>query len=350
MTAGHGKRQAFTLVELLVVIAIIGILIALLLPAVQAAREAARRSQCSNNLKQLTLGCHNFADVHKHWPIGQPDDDNDNYAWGSYLLPFIEQKPIYDQLVAGGAALVYIPGGDNQKVHSAIQFITGHAFPGGHPTRNCDDYNWYSQVGNNHGNSVAKSRLGGFVCPSDDLPAVDNDGYGKSNYAACLGDDGPWTWQLANGGRSWGEPQSTSEQTGVFRLAQTNDYHVVVSFADILDGTSNSIAIGEVSETPRVTTVYTDRWFPIWAGGNNNQAGQWRIQSWARLTGPECYMNRRTGGGWFNWSDFTFGSRHSGGAQFGFADGSAHFISETINTTAYACLGSIRDGLPVTLP
>lgn len=99
-------RKGFTLVELLVVIAIIGILIALLLPAVQAAREAARRSQCTNNLKQLGLAIHNFHDVNNVFPIGQPDDDNDNYAWGAYILPYVEQKQMYDTLVSGGAALV----------------------------------------------------------------------------------------------------------------------------------------------------------------------------------------------------------------------------------------------------
>lgn len=174
----RARRNAFTLVELLVVIAIIGILIALLLPAVQAAREAARRSQCSNNLKQIGLAIHNFHDVNKVFPIGQPDDDNDNYAWGAYILPFIEQKQMYDTLVSGGAALVYIPGGDNRLVHGAIREIPGvsPALPSGHPVQNTDQYNWWCQVRNNHGNPsnqrgvAAKTILPTYICPSDVLP------------------------------------------------------------------------------------------------------------------------------------------------------------------------------------
>ena len=119
MFVTHRLRRGFTLVELLVVIAIIWILVALLLPAIQAAREAARRTQCANNLKQLGVAIHNFHGVNNNFPVGAHDDDNDAYAWGAYLLPYLEQQPLYDTLttVPGPngypAALVFIKGGQN---------------------------------------------------------------------------------------------------------------------------------------------------------------------------------------------------------------------------------------------
>ena len=98
-SACTGARRAFTLVELLVVIAIIGILIALLLPAVQAAREAARRSQCTNNLKQLGLGLHNYHDTLKTFPPGAiMNPTTARWAWNALLLPYVEQMPLYDAL------------------------------------------------------------------------------------------------------------------------------------------------------------------------------------------------------------------------------------------------------------
>lgn len=358
--------RAFTLVELLVVIAIIGILIALLLPAVQAAREAARRSQCSNNLKQIGLAIHNFHDVYKVFPIGQPDDDNDNYAWGAYILPFMEQKSMYDTLVSGGAAIVYIPGGDNLRVHGAIKEIVGVSptLPSGHPVRNTDSYNWWCQVRNNHGNTsnlrdvAAKTVLTSYICPSDPLPKFDNDGYGKSNYCCCLGSDQPWyDYFVANGTTSWSQPagsgQGTYPQNGMFRLAQTNDYHYVLTFSDLSDGSSNVIAVGEVTETANVTRTMTDRVFPLWAGGNNNWNGQWRIPSWARVVGPIAYLNNKEVNNIINSlspSDYSFGSKHPGGANFLLGDGSVRFLSETINTTLYAQLGHVFDGNAVTVP
>ena len=348
------RRRAFTLVELLVVITIIGILIALLLPAVQAAREAARRSQCSNNFKQLGLALHNFHDVFKVFPVGQPDDDNDNYAWGAYLLPYLEQKPIYDQLVSGGAALVYLKGGANVEVHSAIKAVTGSpALPAGHPLSNCDEYNWWSQLGNNHGNSVAHTVLNAFICPSDVLPRTDNNGFGKSNYCCCLGGETPWVSYALTNGTAWDRPTGGGEQNGMFRLAQTNDYHYATNFAQLEDGSSNVLAIGEVSITANVSDAIIDRIFPIWAGGNNDWAGQWRIGSWARLTGPWTYINNRAVNNLLNNlspSDYSFGSQHPGGAQFLLGDGSVRFLGETIDTTLYERLGNIKDGNPVQVP
>jgi prepilin-type processing-associated H-X9-DG protein len=349
---------------LLVVIAIIGILVALLLPAIQAAREAARRTQCANNLKQLGVALHNFHDTNKFFPIGQQDDDNNNYAWGSYLLPFNEQQALYDTLVGGGAGIVYFKGGRNTTTHAAAMVASGAPANCTVPTpavSNTDTYNCQCEIGRNHGNPnnvwnvAAKSQLPAYVCPSDILPPVDNDGYGKSNYCCCLGDESPWTsWFAANGATNWGRPRGQTEQTGVFRLAQTNDYHYVTGMADIIDGTSNVIAIGEVSVTPIASPTVTNSSFPLWVGGNNNGAGQWRISSWARLTGPLCYINNITVDATLknglSWSDFSFGSKHPGGAQFVFADGTVKFLPETIDPFIYACLGAIQDGNAVVPP
>lgn len=351
-------RRGFTLVELLVVIAIIGILIALLLPAVQAAREAARRAQCANNLKQIGLALHNFENTFRRFPVGQPDDDNDNYAWSAYLLPFVEQQPMYDTLTSGGAALVYYRTGNNREMHGAVKpDPTGaHTLPSP-AVESTDTYNWWSQVGGNHGNPSgtngvgAKAVISAFVCPSDVLPATDDDGYGKSNYSACLGGENPWVSQLTSG-VSWSSPSQTT-QTGMFRLAQSNANTYCVSLAELTDGTSNVIAVGEVSVTANITTSKIDGAFPLWAGGNNDGGGQWRICSWARLTGPNCRINNRTVNNTVNglsWSDYSFGSQHPGGSTFLLGDGSTRFLPETIDSTVYERLGDIRDGNPVTLP
>src|SRR6188472_3349467 len=99
-TAEHPRRSGFTLVELLVVIAIIGVLVSLLLPAVQAAREAARRMSCGNNLKQIGLAMHNFHDTNNKLPsnIRPSAVSTVRVRWASYILPFMEQSPLYDRI------------------------------------------------------------------------------------------------------------------------------------------------------------------------------------------------------------------------------------------------------------
>jgi prepilin-type N-terminal cleavage/methylation domain-containing protein len=362
MFVTHRLRRGFTLVELLVVIAIIGILVALLLPAIQAAREAARRTQCANNLKQLGVAIHNFHGVNNNFPVGAHDDDNDAYAWGAYLLPYLEQQPLYDTLttVPGPngypAALVFIKGGQNSLLWPLMPGPAG----GG---SGCDMYDAYLRPGGNHGNPTnvagvgAKTVLNAFLCPSDILPKTDNDGYGKSNYCACLGSSEPW---LATGPTpSWNNPNGGTQQDGMFRLAQSNNWHYVTSFSDLLDGSSNTIALGEVSISGQVDISQTGRVFPIWAGGNNNWGGQWRISSWARLTGVMVPINDRTGvpytgvNGPINNlypSDFSYGSQHPAGAQFVMGDAKVIFISDNIDSMLYAYLGNIRDRMPIKLP
>jgi prepilin-type N-terminal cleavage/methylation domain-containing protein len=197
-------RRGFTLVELLVVIAIIGILIALLLPAVQAAREAARRSQCTNNLKQLGVGLQNYHDVNKSFPFGKGGtqqggatnlSNNGRVSGFIPLLPFIEQQGLYDTICQGAPALNYPPLGP----------------PG-----------WYGWAGWN-------VDIPTLICPSEvrsvDLrPAPANPG--QNNYAFSRGDT------IYNN-------RDSAATRGVF------SYSSGVRLSQIIDGASNTIAMSE---------------------------------------------------------------------------------------------------------
>lgn len=193
-------RDAFTLVELLVVIAIIGILIALLLPAVQAAREAARRAQCINNLKQLGLGLQNYHDVNGAFPLRRGGTSGcSGWTGGNCtrvsgfipLLPFIEQQALYDQIKAGG------PNG---------------APPYGPP-------GWY-------GWSSWNVQAPGLLCPSDSMPRPGAGAMGHTNYAFSQGD-------------SINNNLNATSSRGMFCVVNSTRLNMVT------DGTSNTILMSE---------------------------------------------------------------------------------------------------------
>ncbi len=339
------NRLGFTLIELLVVIAIIAILIALLLPAVQQAREAARRSQCKNNLKQFGIALSNFHDTYNRFPVAMADDDTNNWGWGVYLLPYLDQAPMYQQLTKGTNStsttftpivLVYQPG--------------NHTFPSG--TNNIDSTGSGQNV--NSGNYPGiKNTLNAFVCPSDTLPQTNNAGIGKSNYCANIG-------AILTGSGGWGGPSGQTMNGG---LAWDNynyaSYHT--DFAALTDGASNTIMIGEVTQSTCVrNSINNNTWFPVWTGGNTHGSQSPGFIGWgsfARTTNasypintPANLSSTSPSCGTGDNSDRAFGSQHVGGAQFVFGDGSVHFLSQNINALVYQGLGTRNGGEAVSTP
>ncbi len=338
----HGNRgsRAFTLVELLVVIAIIGILIALLLPAVQAAREAARRMQCTNNLKQLGIAFHNFHDVNNEligsgWiktavgireSKGWPSTDSWTGRWGYALevLPFVEQTALYEYYCN------YIGGNVNRSGWDASS--NGHPVPA-------------------------------FRCPSD--PRSENPGQGgsvRNNYLACHADTALSDSAAGN--------NNYSAIRGVFRARLENGSFRPFNMSNIVDGTSNTIAFGEVvtfSQTNEIrggvammASTYTvadclgRAVDGVLTGGGEGPgattAGSWYNGDYhtlgARYTeaipacnvfnvilppnSPSC-ASAATNYGAFSGNLTTVSSYHSGGANVCLCDGSVRFVSETIN-------------------
>lgn len=312
------SRKGFTLVELLVVIAIIGVLVALLLPAVQAAREAARRTQCSNNLKQLGLALHNFHDTYNQLPVGTHDDDNRSYCWRTWILPFVEQSNLYNQLVQDGMWVPPNMGGG----------------PNGIPSLNVDTVAKSEVTGATA--SIIQVKLGFMTCPSDTLPEKDNDGYFKTNYVGSMG---PVVGDITKCASS---DATGAYQQGVLLMSNQNNDTWITKLATLTDGTSNTIMAGEVSETANINKgTASDGRFPIWPGGNNNGScnGLQGAGATLRFIDTAYFINRKTG----NESNSSFGSKHPGGAQFVLGDASVRFITESIATNIWRAAGT-RDG------
>jgi prepilin-type N-terminal cleavage/methylation domain-containing protein/prepilin-type processing-associated H-X9-DG protein len=332
------KGRGFTLVELLVVIAIIGILVGLLLPAVQAAREAARRMSCSNNIKQLGLALHNYESTTKKFtPLGSPPEPNWDLheSKGGYLvklLPYVEQAPLYNQ----------------------IDFSRFMGTRGGHPAGGVcfqmADLGYglrgWSTITNPR---PAQRELPFLRCPSDGYNRLPDISY--SNYAGSMGNQ-----NMPDGGRCPGRngnnfgtgpgghgDGNANQVSGMFgRFGQFS-----LSLADCQDGTSNVLAMGEIRPKCGDHSFYHpwSSWNAIW------------VATTAPINFPTCGGERGgkddTTGGTEDCNHFRtwnmsqgFKSRHTGGAQFVLCDGSVQFISENIDYMTYQRLGDRRDGQP----
>jgi len=333
----RSSQRGFTLVELLVVIAIIGVLVALLLPAVQAAREAARRMSCGNNLKQFGLALQNFHDTYGSFPVGMTNDDTSCLGWGTYVQPFMEGTNLYNgisgNITAAGASMIFASG----------------------PHPNFDVAPWtVHRVSTAVHDPYTKTSVPGFLCPSNALGKVDNNGYGASHY---VGNAGSTTHTTYKWGCS-GSGMKGDAQTGVLLFDNDNNASWTVTMAAVSDGTSNTIMVGEVGKS---TNVYpgknTNGNFPLWAGGNNDGGCNSNLMgSHMRVADGTYFINRITlplgagNGGDSDPSDLCFGSFHPGGAQFVFVDGSVHFIQQNIASVQLERLANRMDGQPVTLP
>lgn len=286
------RRSGFTLVELLVVIAIIGILVGLLLPAVQAAREAARRMSCSNNLKQLVLAAHNYHDAHKRFSYGHhyrgihrgggTADGGMGFGWGFSVLPFVEQTNLYNSF--------------DQRFVIMEKTITQNGL-------------------------LCATPLAVFSCPSDTKPLTFNDGAiqpsATSSYQGAGSSYNGWQGGTGDG--------NALRFNGVFeRNNRTQNYGI----ANLTDGTSNSVMICETKwmmdgGLRNRSRIYGSSDQLLYATGATNALmvnGEWPMNWTAAEGNPQPHR--------------TAGSNHVGGAQFGFADGSVHFISENIDHTS----------------
>jgi prepilin-type processing-associated H-X9-DG protein/prepilin-type N-terminal cleavage/methylation domain-containing protein len=287
----HPRRssRAFTLIEVMIVFAIICVLIALLLPAVQAAREAARRCQCCNNLMEISISVQNYAYTHNVLPPGVVNSTGPiqnapigyHFGWVTQLLPYLEQRSV------------------------AGRFDTTTSL--------------YDPV-----NLAPRAMiLNTLLCPSDPGPSINADGSAETNYAGCHNDT---------------EAPIAANNRGVFFLNSQ------VRYEDIPDGSSNTIFLSEKlrdgldfgwASGTRGTLRNTGN--PI----NNGRGGFVPFSPADELGGggsgpvPDPTSPAYVGG---------FGSRHAGGANFAFGDGSVRFLKTSINAQVYRLLGNRADG------
>ena len=301
-SVGRQRRRGFTLVELLVVIAIIGILIGMLLPAVQQVREAARRISCANQLRQMALALHNYESANQEFPPGQAHGTTVSpigfgWGWSTFILPFLEQNNTFNLLELE------------------------------------------MRMGNGPNPAAIAMVYPGALCPSDDQAVtvyevsggssrLASPGIAKSNY-------------VGNGGAFWDNVFGDTSLLGGGMFARNSK----VTIGNISDGTSNSILLGESVWYGQGTRTGDTgfAWDTVWYGRANQSSNGGNAGSTTALV--------RTGQSTINAPSFAipevlrnaYGSKHAAGLNFAYADGSVQFIENDINNNE-TTLEQFEDG------
>lgn len=308
------RQRGFTLIELLVVIAIIAILIALLLPAVQQAREAARRTQCKNNLKQIGLALHNYHDVFNALPSGSivllngagTQYFGHGWTWHSSILPYLDQAPMFEGIQGPNSGGM---GGELGGVNDAKMLLVG------------------------------KTVLPVFWCPSqpDVTHGTQKNMYSPSNYNGNMG-----TLIGFNGDDCYGgsvttaaqmtQPRGCMNADGIFYISSS------VRFRDVIDGTSNTIFVSEVIDSGGEASL-------LGGGGSDRKHGF----SGGADSNPPTEMSEYLIAAESNdpinaYTEEAAGSYHVGGAHFLMGDGAVRFLSENMDMKTYQGLSTRAAG------
>jgi prepilin-type N-terminal cleavage/methylation domain-containing protein/prepilin-type processing-associated H-X9-DG protein len=335
------RRPGFTLIELLVVIAIIAILIALLLPAVQQAREAARRTQCKNNLKQIGLALHNYHDVHllfapgAFWNVTQANCVAGDPAAGQsykgsillHILPYMEQSALFNNFDFNRCNVdTSVFPGTTKQVRTTVM-----------PAYRCPSDNYGSHNGTNGDTSAAVHNYA--ACFGPGVTGGANGNSGASPTCGCP--SAPFVAAVPAILQANTQPNNAP---GMFSRAGTRK---PCGIRDNTDGTSNTIYFGEVR--PECSGHARGGW----ASSNNGQGLTSNLIpiNYDSCNKPqtgtppnECWRD-------CNWnSELGYKSRHTGGAHMLYGDGTVRFLSENVSMEVYAKLGAKSDGTPVEAP
>ena len=336
-------RPGFTLIELLVVIAIIGILIALLVPAVQKVREASARATCSNNIKQLALACHAYHDVYHQMPYGRKFDNWDSYTWSELILPYIEQASVYH-------GYIYI---------NKMNWSESYPGPNG-------------PIGNDPAQREARHTvIPTFLCPSDSGPnfnEIHTTDYGmvRANYRACTSSGDMYGSSTDSTPGPWGVgvfgvvPFQTTDPNGRIFDA-TGPRTAGVQLSAITDGSSNTILLSE-----GLSPETSDGWggpmgdilYGNMGGGlftttiaPNSSAPDRPIGPCPKDAGIMSYKAPCAslgGNAW--WSRSAVGayvgarSQHQGGVNVAMADGSVRYVIDNIDLATWRAMGTRDNG------